>query len=69
MIMLNQPSPDSNAVVTEPKFFPGQIVRHKRYGYRGVVVDFDTTCQADETWYQSDNTQPVRNQPWYHVAS
>lgn len=67
MIMLNQPSSDANAVVTEPQFFPGQIVRHKRYGYRGVVVDYDTTCQADKDWYQSNNTQPARNQPWYHV--
>ncbi len=67
MIMLNQPSSDANAVVTEPQFFPGQIVRHKRYGYRGVVVDFDATCQADEDWYQSNNTHPARNQPWYHV--
>lgn len=48
-------------------FEPGQLVRHRRYQYRGVVVDFDKYCLADEAWYQSNRTQPQRNQPWYHV--
>lgn len=50
-----------------PKFTTGQMVTHRRYGYRGVVVDFDMTCHADEAWYQSNQTQPSRDQPWYHV--
>lgn len=45
----------------------GQLVRHKNYGYRGVIVDFDLTCQADEKWYRSNRTQPEKDQPWYHV--
>ncbi len=32
-----------------------------------MVVDSDLTCKADEAWYQSNQTQPDRNQPWYHV--
>ena len=50
-----------------PNFESGQLVRHKRYGYRGVVVDCDLTCMADENWYQSNKTQPGKSQPWYHV--
>ena len=50
-----------------PKFSPGQIVRHLLYNYRGVVVEFDLTCQAEEVWYQSNQTQPDKNQPWYHL--
>ena len=50
-----------------PKFGPGQLVCHKRYGYRGVVVDYDLQCQADEEWYQSNRTQPGKRQAWYHV--
>ncbi len=46
---------------------PGQLVRHKRYGYRGVVVDFDMSCRADDDWYFRNRTQPDRDQPWYHV--
>ena len=69
MIMINPPSPDPDAaqVDTEPLFFPGQIVRHKRYAYRGVIVAFDSACQADDSWYESNQSQPERNQPWYHV--
>jgi heat shock protein HspQ len=48
-------------------FEPGQLVRHRRYDYRGVVVARDMTCQADDDWYDKNQTQPLRNQPWYHV--
>jgi heat shock protein HspQ len=50
-----------------PRFEPGRLVRHKRYGYLGVVVDFDMRCQAPDSWYLANRTQPDRNQPWYHV--
>ncbi|XAL98414.1 heat shock protein HspQ [Phycisphaeraceae bacterium D3-23] len=50
-----------------PAFRVGQIVRHKRYGYRGVVVDFDMACLADDNWYGKNKTKPDRDQPWYHV--
>jgi heat shock protein HspQ len=50
-----------------PRFGPGQLVHHRRYDYRGVVVDFDLRCKADEDWYQKNRTQPEREQPWYHV--
>ena len=49
------------------RFVPGELVRHRRYGYRGVVVELDLSCQADEQWYHSNRTQPERDQPWYHV--
>ena len=50
-----------------PVFEPGDLVQHRRYGYRGVVVQRDESCQADDAWYQKNNTQPDRDQPWYHV--
>ena len=50
-----------------PKFTPGDLVRHVRYQYRGVVVAHDPKCMADENWYRSNKTQPDRDQPWYHV--
>ena len=50
-----------------PKFEPGDVIFHKKYGYRGVVVDFDITCQAPDSWYQSNQSQPDRNQPWYQI--
>lgn len=50
-----------------PRFQPGQLVRHRRYGYRGVVVDVELECGAPDAWYQKNQTQPLRQQPWYHV--
>lgn len=49
------------------RFAPGQLVRHRRYGYRGVVVDYDLACRAPDEWYLANRTQPDRGQPWYHV--
>lgn len=52
-----------------PQFQIGQLVRHKRYGYRGVVVSVDDVCDAEDEWYESNQTQPDRDQPWYHVLA
>jgi len=51
----------------EPSYVAGQVVAHCRYGYRGIVVDFDLQCNATDSWYYGNQTQPDRNQSWYHV--
>jgi heat shock protein HspQ len=56
-----------SAIRPQPIFRPGQLVRHRRYGYRGVVVDCDPLCRASEAWYRKNQTRPDRDQPWYHV--
>lgn len=60
---------DNNAFFADdlPDFAPGQLVRHRRYDYRGVVVDFDMSCGASDEWYHRNRSQPDRDQPWYHV--
>jgi heat shock protein HspQ len=63
MIAINQPAEAGD----RPVFEPGQLVRHRRYGYRGVIVERDDVCQADDEWYARNQTQPDREQPWYHV--
>ncbi len=60
------------APVTEAVLFEiGQIVHHVRYDYRGVIVGCDTTCMADDAWYdfqtQGKSYKPTKQQPWYHV--
>ncbi len=45
----------------------GDVVRHKLYGYRGVIVSFDPVCMAGDKWYYANKTQPTRQQPWFHV--
>ena len=48
-------------------FTTGQLVSHLRYGYRGVVARCDPRCMASDDWYLNNNTQPTRDQAWYHV--
>ena len=68
MIMARQPvSRQDSDGGQPPRFEAGQLVRHRRYGYRGVVVHVDPICRADDAWYFKNLTQPDRNQAWYHV--
>ena len=60
-------SPEDIIVTKTSDFTTGQIVRHKRYGYRGIIVDIDEACEATDSWYYSNQTQPERDQPWLHV--
>lgn len=58
---------DQDGRRSRSRFEQGALVRHKRYNYRGVVVEVDDTCQADESWYRNNTSRPERNQPWYYV--
>lgn len=49
-------------------FNVGQVVRHKLFDYRGVVVDVDPVFLGSEEWYQDNAlSRPPRDRPWYHV--
>ena len=50
------------------RFSVGQRIQHRRFGYRGVIVDVDATFQGTEAWYQAmAQSRPPKDQPWYHV--
>lgn len=34
----------------------GQVIRHKRFEYRGVIIGYDTSCIAPEGWIQVIHT-------------
>lgn len=49
-------------------FAVGQLVRHRKFGYRGVIVDVDPVFSGTEQWYESmARSRPPRDKPWYHV--
>ncbi|HKJ70451.1 MAG TPA: heat shock protein HspQ [Gammaproteobacteria bacterium] len=50
------------------RFGIGQVVHHRRFGYRGVVVGMDPEFRGTEAWYQLMATsQPPKDRPWYQV--
>eukprot|EP00752_Nemacystus_decipiens_P017372 g15567.t1 len=50
------------------KYTPGQIVRHRRFDYRGVIIDVDPVFQGSEDWYEEvAKSRPPKDRPWYHV--
>ncbi len=51
------------------KFPIGQIVRHRRYPFRGVIFDVDPTFSNSEEWWQSipEESRPRKDQPYYHL--
>lgn len=49
-------------------FYMGQIVEHRRFGYRGLVFGVDPDFQLSEAWYRNvARSRPPKDQPWYHV--
>lgn len=58
----------STMEITRTKFAIGQLVRHKRFDYRGVVVDVDPLFMGSEEWYREvAQSRPPRDKPWYRV--
>nr|CRH05333.1 Hemimethylated DNA-binding region [Candidatus Magnetococcus massalia] len=52
----------------QAKFAIGQVIHHRLFEYRGVIVDIDPTFQGSEQWYtQVAKSRPPKDQPWYHV--
>ncbi len=55
-------------VVSAPRLRIGQIVRHRAFGYRGVVAGVDLFYRGNESWYESvAHGRPARDRPWYTI--
>ena len=54
--------------ICRAKFSVGDIIHHRLFNYRGVIVDLDRKFQATDEWYeQVAKSRPAKNKPWYHV--
>ncbi|MBF9053998.1 heat shock protein HspQ [Rhodobacterales bacterium LSUCC1028] len=53
------------------KFNLGQVVRHKKHPFRGVIFDIDTQFSNTEEWYNSipEDKRPIKEQPFYHLLA
>ena len=55
-------------IVLEPKYDIGQLVHHRLFDYRGVIVDVDPVFSLSEQWYeQVAKSRPPKDAPWYRV--
>jgi heat shock protein HspQ len=64
------PTPIADApLVAHARFRIGDVVRHRQYGFRGVVFDVDPVFANSEEWYEAipEEVRPAREQPYYHL--
>jgi heat shock protein HspQ len=54
--------------ISSAKFGIGDLVHHRLFDYRGVIVDADPDFQSTEGWYEAvAKSRPPKDKPWYHV--
>ena len=55
----------------EGKFRIGQVVKHRFFPFRGVVVDVDPTFNNTEEWWDAipEDVRPRKDQPFYHLLA
>ena len=53
------------------KFSIGNVVKHKRVYFRGVIYDVDFEFNNSEDWYESipKDVRPKKDQPFYHLLA
>lgn len=58
-------------ILIETKFTIGQVVRHRKYPFRGVVFDIDPIFANTEEWWQAipEENRPRKDQPFYHLLA
>lgn len=56
---------------THAKYHLGQIVRHRKHPFRGVVFDVDAMFSNTEEWYDAipEDSRPHKDQPFYHLLA
>jgi heat shock protein HspQ len=57
--------------IREAKFGLGDVVKHRLFPFRGVVIDVDPEFANSEEWYDSipEDIRPAKDQPFYHLLA
>ena len=56
------------AHIHKARYAPGTVIRHRRFGYRGLIFDVDAVYSQSPEWYDiMANSHPPKDRPWYHV--
>lgn len=52
----------------QARFSPGELILHRLFDYRGVIVDVDPVFAGSDEWYDNvARSRPPKDAPWYHV--
>jgi heat shock protein HspQ len=53
------------------KYHIGQVVRHRKHPFRGVVFDVDAKFNNTDEWYANipEDSRPKKDQPFYHLLA
>lgn len=53
------------------KYHLGQVVRHRKHPFRGVVFDIDPEFSNTDSWYEAipEEARPRKDQPFYHLLA
>lgn len=56
-------------LIAHARFRIGNVVRHRKFGFRGVIFDVDPVFANSEEWYEAipEELRPAREQPYYHL--
>jgi heat shock protein HspQ len=56
---------------TRAKYHLGQIVKHRKHPFRGVVFDVDAMFSNTQEWYDAipEEVRPSKDQPFYHLLA
>jgi heat shock protein HspQ len=57
--------------VAHARFNIGDVVKHRRFAFRGVVFDIDPVFANSEEWYEAipEDMRPDKGQPFYHLLA
>jgi heat shock protein HspQ len=58
-------------LTTQAKYHIGQVLRHRKHPFRGVVFDVDAMFSNTEEWYDNipEDSRPSKDQPFYHLLA
>jgi len=53
------------------KYNIGQVVKHRKFPFRGVVFDIDPIFANTEEWWMAipEESRPKKEQPFYHLLA
>ena len=58
-------------ITAEARYAIGEIVRHRKYPFRGVIFDIDPEFANTEEWWEAipEESRPRKDQPFYHLLA